>query len=654
MQKKSRPLYIEPFDLYLFGKGRHLDLYRILGAHPHREGETEGFRFAVWAPNAIQVCLVGEFNYWTWDELRLYPVGSSGVWAAFVPGMSAGKLYKIGVKGYSGEIIYKSDPFAFACEYRPGTACITCGLGDYQWHDGDWMGKRAQGGTQQDRPISIYEVHAGSWRRHNDPIRPFYSYAELADTLIPYVSDLGFTHIEFMPLAEHPLDQSWGYQTGMYFSPSSRFGPPDGLRRLIDLCHQSGIGVILDWVPAHFPKDFWGLARFDGTALYEHEDPRLGTHPDWGTLIFNYGRHEVKNFLISNALYWLKEFHIDGLRLDAVASMLYLDYSRKEGEWRPNKYGGRENLEAIEFLRELNTVTHAEAPGAITLAEESTSWPGVSRPVYAGGLGFTYKWDMGWMHDTLEYMSQDPVFRQYHHNALTFSFLYVFSENFLLPLSHDEVVHGKGALLSKMPGDMWRQQANLRLLYAYMWAHPGKKLLFMGGEFGQWNEWNDNRELDWQLLNFPAHDGIRHLVRDLNFLLRREPAMHKNDHGWEGFSWLDCSDYKASVYSFIRRADGHPPLIWVFNFTPVVRDGYRIPCPDKGLWKEILNTDSMYYGGSNIGNPHTLRAEPSDWSNAPSLCLTLPPLAAIALMPAAGGEDPAASRVNSDPTASYF
>lgn len=634
MQKKSRPLYIDPFDLYLFGKGKHWDVYRILGAHPHVEGDTRGYRFAVWAPNAKEVFLAGEFNYWAWGEIPLFPVGSSGIWAAFVPGMESGRLYKIGIKGATGEIVYKTDPFAFATEYRPGTASITCGLGAYRWSDQAWMEARERAGAHLDRPLSIYEVHAGSWRRHEENrIRPFYTYRELAETLVPYVQEMGFTHIEFMPLAEHPLDQSWGYQTGMYFAPSSRFGSPDDLRHLIDCCHQAGIGVILDWVPAHFPKDFWGLARFDGTALYEHEDPQLGAHPDWGTLIFNYGRHEVKNFLLSNALYWLKEFHIDGLRMDAVASMLYLDYSRKEGQWRPNIHGGRENLEAVAFLREVNAAVHGQAPGAITLAEESTSWPGVSRPVYAGGLGFTYKWNMGWMHDTLAYMSREPVHRKYHHNNLTFSFLYAFSENFLLPLSHDEVVHGKGALLSKMPGDMWQQQANLRALYAYMWAHPGKKLLFMGGEFGQWNEWRDNRELDWMLLNFPAHDGIRRLVADLNGLLRREEAMYRCDHNWQGFSWLDCSDFNASVYSFMRRAEGAKPVLWVFNFTPVVREGYRVPCPDGGQWREVLNTDSAYYGGGNVGNPGLSRAESSDWGKQPSLSLTLPPLAGMAFMP---------------------
>ncbi len=633
---RSRSVFVAPFDLHLFGEGRHLDLYRVLGAHPMTDGGEEGFRFAVWAPNAKEVYLAGDFNHWTWGELPLLPVGSSGIWAAFVPGITKGMLYKIGIKGATGEIIYKTDPFAFACEYRPGTAARAWGLGDYAWNDDAWMRDRAAKGSHLTEPVSIYEMHAGSWRRHNDAVRPFYSYRELAETLVPYVRDLGFTHIEFMPLAEHPLDQSWGYQTGQYFAPTSRFGDPDGLRFLIDTCHQSGIGVFLDWVPAHFPKDFWGLARFDGTALYEHEDPRLGAHPDWGTLIFNYGRHEVRNFLLSNALYWLKEFHFDGLRLDAVASMLYLDYSRKEGEWRPNQYGGRENLDAVEFLRELNTVVHAEAPGAVTLAEESTAWPGVSRPVYAGGLGFTFKWNMGWMHDTLGYMSKDPVHRKHHHNALTFSFLYAFSENFLLPLSHDEVVHGKGALLSKMPGDMWQQQANLRLLYAYMWAHPGKKLLFMGGEFGQWTEWNESRGLDWSLEGFPAHAGIRAEVRDLNAILREEPAMHLRDHDWEGFTWLDCSDYASSVYSFARTTPGERPIMWVFNATPVVRRNYQAPCPLEGCWRERFNSDSRYYGGSDVGNPGMLTTAQGHWSGRPALTLTLPPLAGIALVPEEG------------------
>ncbi len=628
----SRPVFMEPFDLYLFGKGEHWDLYRILGAHPADDGGEQGFRFAVWAPNAKEVHLCGDWNDWRWGEFPLYPVGSSGIWAAFVPGIRRGRLYKFGLRGADGNIVYKTDPMAFFAELRPGNAAVAWGLSDYPWSDQDWMSRRAAENPLKN-PMSVYETHAGSWRRRHGGGHPFLSFRELSDSLVPYVRDMGFTHIEFLPLAEHPLDLSWGYQTGHYFAPSSRFGTPEDLKGFVNHCHREGIGVILDWVPAHFPKDAWGLARFDGTALYEHLDPRRGEHPDWGTLIFNYGRNEVKNFLFSNALYWFKEFHIDGLRIDAVASMLYLDYSRKEGEWLPNKYGGKENLEAMQFLRELNTVVHGEFPGAITVAEESTAWPGVSRPVYSGGLGFTFKWNMGWMHDTLKYMQLDSVYRSFQHSALTFSMLYAFSENFVLPLSHDEVVHGKGALLSKMSGDTWQRQANLRLLYSYMWAHPGKKLLFMGGEFGQWNEWRENAELDWMLLDFPAHQGIRNLVRDLNGLLRSEPAMHREDHGWSGFEWLDFSDYASSVYSFLRKAEGAPPVLWVFNFTPVVRSGYKVPCPWAGGWVERLNTDSEYYGGTNVGNTGGLLAvERSDGQGA-VLELTLPPMAALAFMP---------------------
>ncbi len=629
---KSYPLFIEPFDLYLFNKGQHHDMYRILGAHPKEQDGEIGFSFAVWAPNATEVSLAGEFNYWTYGEIPLFSVGSSGIWAAFVPGIKKGMLYKYGIKGFYGEIVYKSDPVAFYSEYRPGTASITQGLEDYPWTDGDWMEQRSILGAHLDRPVSIYEVHAGSWKRHDDVLHPFYNFREMAETLIPYVKDLGFTHIEFMPLAEHALDQSWGYQTGQYFSPSSRFGRPEDLKYFIDRCHQAGIGVILDWVPGHFSPDKSGLVRFDGTALYEYEDPEQGMHLDWGTYIFNFGRYEVKNFLLANALYWLREFHFDGLRIDAVASMLYLDYSRQPGKWRPNIYGGNENLEAVDFLRELNTVVHDKAPGAITLAEESTAWAGVSRPVYTGGLGFTFKWNMGWMHDTLGYMQNDPIHRKFHHNSLTFSMVYAFSENFVLPLSHDEVVHGKGSLLSKMPGDMWQMQANLRLLYAFMWAHPGKKLLFMGGEFGQWKEWDESAELDWDLLPFPAHAGIKSLVRDLNGLLRAEPAMYQHDNDWSGFSWLDFADYNASVVSFLRKTDTGRPVAWVFNFTPVTRQGYRIPVPFGGVWRERLNTDSELYGGSNVGNCGAIKAEGGKRPGH-SLRLTLPPLAAMAFVP---------------------
>ncbi len=628
---RTKPVFLEPFDLYLFGQGEHWDLYRLLGAHPATMDGEEGYRFAVWAPNAREVCLATESNAWRWGELPLYPVGSSGVWAAFVPGIRKGNLYKFGIRGVDGVITYKTDPMAFFAELRPGNASIAWDLDTYTWNDRAWMDRRAASGPPLDEAMSIYEIHVGSWRRRQGGGHPFLSWNELGDALIPYVQDMGFTHIELLPPAEHPLDLSWGYQTGHYYAPSSRFGTPEDFKTFIDRCHREGIGVILDWVPAHFPKDAWGLGRFDGTALYEHSDPRLGEHPDWGTYIFNYGRHEVRNFLLANALYWLKEFHIDGIRIDAVASMLYLDYSRKPGQWRPNAYGGKENLEAIAFLRELNTVIHGHFPGAMTIAEESTSWPGVSRPVYTGGLGFTFKWNMGWMHDTLGYMQEDPIYRSYHHNALTFSLLYAFSENFVLPLSHDEVVHGKKALIAKMPGDSWQQQANLRLLFSYMWAHPGKKLLFMGSEFGQWNEWNQDKELDWMLLQFPPHDGLRAALRDLNHLLRSEPAMYRQDRDWQGFEWMDFSDYRSSIYSFVRQAEGARPLLWVFNFTPVPRLGYHVRCPFGGGWKEIFNSDSAYYGGSNVGNWG--RRETENRGGMPSLSLSLPPLGALALVP---------------------
>ena len=484
----TKPLYIPPFDLQLFNEGKHWDIFKILGAHPYDEDGRQGYRFAVWAPNAQEVHICGECNDWRYGEYPLYPVGVSGIWAAFIPDIPKGMLYKFGIKQLDGRIAYKTDPMAFYAEVRPGVASRTWDLDNHQWQDEDWMLRRRENGLPLNRQVSIYEVHAGSWRRTSSGAR-FMSYEELADQLIPYVKKLGFTHIQFMPLAEHPLDESWGYQVSHFYAPTSRFGKPEEFKAFVDRCHLEGIGVLLDWVPGHFPKDDWCLGRFDGTALYEHSDPRQGEHPDWGTYIFNYGRHEVRGFLFANALYWLKEFHIDGLRIDAVASMLYLDYSREEGEWLPNVFGGKENLEAIDFLKELNKTVHGLYPGAIMVAEESTAWAGVSRPLYAGGLGFTFKWNMGWMHDTLEYFTKNPVYRSYHHNNLTFSMLYAFTENFVLPLSHDEVVHGKGALLSKMPGDIWQKQANLRLLLSYQWAHPGKKLLFMGGEFGQWNEW---------------------------------------------------------------------------------------------------------------------------------------------------------------------
>ena len=627
---KSEPAFFEPFDLYLFGKGKHWDLYRFLGAHPVTEKGVQGYRFAVWAPEAQEVCLTGEFNDWRYGELPLYPVGVSGIWAAVVPNMPRGQLYKFGIKGADGRIVYKVDPLSFYAELRPGVASRTWDIDNYTWSDEAWMAARKHHGPPLDKPISIYEVHLGSWCRDRDPeSNGFLRYGQIAELLINYVKDMGFTHVQLLPVAEHPLDESWGYQTSHYFAPTSRFGTPEEFKGLVDALHGAGIGVFLDWVPAHFPKDEWCLGRFDGSALYEHLDCKLGEHPDWGTYIFNYGRHEVRNYLFANALYWLREFHIDGLRIDAVASMLYLDYSRKEGEWCPNKYGGRENLEAVDFLRELNKVAHDQFPGVAMIAEESTSWPGVSRPLYTGGLGFTFKWNLGWMHDSLSYFSKDSVHRSYHHDKLTFSMLYAFSENFILPLSHDEVVHGKGAILSKMSGDTWQQQANLRLLYGYMWAHPGKKLLFMGSEFGQWNEWNPREEIDWCLLSFPSHEGIRSLVRDLNKLLVSEEAMYKDDHSWNGFKWVDFADYGASVISFIRMGGDGAPLLWVFNFTPVVRTHYRILSPKDGVWKEIMNTDSKYYGGSNVGNMDSIETKPDTFNGSGYLEMTLPPLAAI-------------------------
>ncbi|TVM34546.1 1,4-alpha-glucan branching protein GlgB [Oceanidesulfovibrio marinus] len=641
----TKPVTIPEFDVYLFGRGEHWDIYRILGAHPHEQDGEHGYRFAVWAPNAQEINIAGDFNEWRWGEFPLYPVASSGIWAGFLPGMEQGVLYKIGIKDQNGRIVYKTDPYALHTEMRPGNAARTWTLDGYEWNDEQWMRERREKGLPLNRAVSIYEVHPGSWRRKDDG--GFLSYNNLADQLIPYVKQLGFTHIQLMPVAEHPLDESWGYQTSHYFAPTSRFGAPDDFRTFVDRCHGAGLGVLLDWVPGHFPKDEWCLGRFDGTAVYEHSDPRQGEHPDWGTYIFNYGRSEVRNFLFANALYWLKEFHIDGIRIDAVASMLYLDYSREEGEWVPNMFGGRENLEAIDFLKELNRVVHEHYPGAIMVAEESTAWAGVSRPLYVGGLGFTFKWNMGWMHDTLEYFSKDPIHRAHHQNTLTFSMLYAFTENFVLPLSHDEVVHGKGALLSKMPGDMWQQQANLRLLYSYQWAHPGKKLLFMGGEFGQWNEWKESGQLDWVLMEFPTHQGIARCLTDLNRILVDEPAMHCFDHDWQGFQWLDFSDYANSVLSFMRLApeltnpdsgetvfEPAPSVIWVFNFTPVVRKEYVIPAPHGGLWREIFNSDSSAYGGSNTGNAGLVDARYNETSQGWGLNLTLPPLAAMAFKPA--------------------
>ena len=628
------PYCFKPFlsehDLHLFSEGRLLEAYQALGAHACAMEDVEGVRFAVWAPNAERVSIVGNFNRW---DGRVHPMrvrGGSGVWELFIPGLCPGDFYKYEIRNrHSGEIRVKTDPFGQAFELRPGTAAAVPTATGYDWQDGGWMQTRAERDWLH-APMNIYEVHAGSWKRHFDG--RFYNYRELADDLIPYALDLGFTHIEFMPLTEHPLDESWGYQTTGYFAATSRFGSADDLRYLIDRCHQAGLGVILDWVPGHFPMDDWALARFDGTALFEHEDPRLGLHQDWGTHIFNYGRREIAGFLLSSAYFWLKELHIDGLRVDAVASMLYLDYSRKSGEWLPNKHGGRENLEAIDFLREMNAMVHESFPGALTLAEESTAWPMVSRPTYIGGLGFSMKWNMGWMNDTLSYFQQDPIYRRYHHNYLTFGQLYAYSENFVLPFSHDEVVHGKRSLLGKMPGDAWQQFANLRLLLTYQFTTPGKKLNFMGNEFGQGREWASGRELDWSLLGIHWHGGIQALVRDLGRLYKNCTQLHELDFDHAGFAWIDCHDANQSVLAFVRRDRQGHAIVVALNFTPVPREGYRIGMPRNGFWREIFNSDSEYYGGGNIGNGAGVVADDTPWMGYPaSAVLTLPPLGGMVL-----------------------
>ncbi len=623
------------YDQHLFREGNHFQLYEKLGAHPLDLGGVAGVHFAVWAPGARRVSLVGDFNAW---DGRIHPMrslGSSGLWELFVPGMTEGVRYKYEVKTQEGALLVKSDPFAFSSEPRPKTASVVASLDGFEWNDGEWMEGRARGGALE-RPLSFYEVHLGSWQRVPEEGNRFLTYREAAERLVPYAAEMGFTHLELLPLAEHPLDESWGYQGTGYFAPTSRHGSPRDFMAFVDAAHRAGLGVVMDWVPAHFPSDGHGLTGFDGTALYEHSDPRKGFHPDWNTLIFNYGRTEVAEFLIANALYWLDRFHLDGLRVDAVASMLYLDYSRKEGEWVPNAHGGRENLEAIAFLRKLNALTHERHPGTMMIAEESTAWPMVSRPTYVGGLGFTLKWNMGWMHDTLRYFSKDPVHRRYHHQDLTFSLLYAFTENFVLPLSHDEVVHGKGSLIGKMPGDIWQKFANLRLLLAYLYAHPGKKLLFMGQEFGQFAEWNALKSLDWHLLDYPTHRGVRQLVQDLNILYRAERPLWEVDTEHHGFEWISLQDIDQSVIAFMRKAaDPADCLLAVFNFTPVVRRGYRLGVPRGGHWRELLNTDAQAYGGSNVGLAGGARTEEVPWHlHGQSLTLTLPPLGALFLKPA--------------------
>jgi 1,4-alpha-glucan branching enzyme len=622
-------------DVYLMAEGTHHRLYDRLGAHCRSLDGVAGVAFAVWAPNARRVSVVGDFNMWDGRRHPMRHRFESGVWELFVPGVAPGALYKYEIRAANGDVLpLKADPVAFFAERPPSTASIVYDLGTYDWHDHAWMERRAKAETLSS-PVSVYEVHLGSWRRRADQGGRYLTYTELAQELVPYVQDMGFTHVEFMPVTEHPFDGSWGYQPTGMFAATSRYGTPDEFRSLVDRFHQAGIGVILDWVPGHFPDDAHGLANFDGTHLYEHANPAEGRHIDWNTLIYNYGRNEVANFLISSAAFWLDRFHIDGLRVDAVASMLYRDYSRKAGEWVPNKFGGRENLEAVDFLRRFNALCYGEHPGIMTIAEESTAWPMVSRPVDVGGLGFGYKWNLGWMHDTLNYLGRDPIHRRYHHNELTFGFLYAFSENFVLTLSHDEVVHGKGSLIAKMAGDRWQKFANLRAYYVYMFASPGKKLLFMGDEFAQEREWNHQQSLDWHLLDDPLHAGVQRLVWDLNRLYRGQPALHQQDCAPEGFEWIDGSDDANSVLVFMRKAKASGDFVVVVcNFTPQVRREYRIGVPESGAYAELVNSDSGAYGGSNVGNMGHIMAEPTPWQGRPySLNLVLPPLSVLILRP---------------------
>ncbi len=622
------------YDLHLLNEGTHWHAYNKLGAHVRTIDGVQGVHFAVWAPNAQGINIVGDFNGW---DARKHPMKKhipSGFWELFIPGLGAGTLYKFMVRTLHGDVVEKCDPYGFGAECPPRTASKVVELDDYTWQDDSWMARRTKLNAL-DAPMSVYEVHLGSWRRPWDDHGRWKSYRELAHELVAYVKEMGFTHVELMPVSEHPFTGSWGYQTVGYFAATARYGEPQDLMYFIDQCHQNDIGVIIDWVPAHFPKDSHGLRQFDGTCLYEHEDPRKGEHRDWGTLIFNYGRHEVRNFLITNALFWLDKYHVDGLRVDAVASMIYLDYSREPGDWVPNEHGGRENLEALSFLRELNVQTHSQYPGTLTIAEESTAWPGVSRPTWTGGLGFSLKWNMGWMNDTLRYMRHEPIHRRYHHDELTFSLIYAFTENFTLPLSHDEVVHGKRALLDQMPGDTWQRFANLRLLYSYMWTHPGKKLLFMGGEFGQWHEWNHDTDLQWDLLKWNEHRGVQRMLADLNRLYVHEPALHQVDFDHAGFEWIDCNNYDECVLAYLRRGrDPHDFVIVCCNFTPVPRMNHRIGLPEGGYYREVFNSDSEFYAGSNLGNGQGLVAQNLSWHGRPfSAEVVLPPLSVTMFKP---------------------
>jgi 1,4-alpha-glucan branching enzyme len=620
-------------DLHLAAEGRHEELYEKLGAHVREIEGVAGTSFAVWAPSARAVSVVGDFNSWDGRLHAMRSLGSTGIWELFLPEVGEGNNYKYEILTQDGEIRLKADPVAFATEVPPKTASVVH-LPRHEWSDRDWMTKR-EATEQLGTPISIYEVHLGSWRLNPLEGNRSLNYLELADELSAYARDMGYTHVELLPVMAHPFTGSWGYQVTGYFAPTPRFGSPDDFRTFVDRMHQNGLGVILDWVPAHFPRDDFALARFDGSALYEHADPRRGAHPDWGTLVFNYGRNEVRNFLLSNGLFWLREYHADGIRVDAVASMLYLDYSRQEGEWIPNQYGGNEDLDAVSFLKQLNEVLYAREPGVISAAEESTAWPGVSRPTYLGGLGFGFKWNMGWMHDTLSYFQHEPIHRRWHHHELTFSLVYAFTENFILPLSHDEVVHGKGSMYAKMPGDRWQKFANLRALYTYMWAHPGKKLLFMGQEFAQEAEWSHERSLDWHLLENREHAGIQSLVRDLNRAYKAEPALWEQDFTHEGFYWLEPNDAEDSVISFARTSkNGERVVVYVGNLTPVPRANYRLGLPRPGRWRELVNSDSGFYGGSDIGNLGGVESEPLGWGGQPfSAELTLPPLSGIWLVP---------------------
>ncbi len=635
VQTYEDPYHFSPhltdFDLHLFGQGQHQQAYEKLGAHLMEHQGVKGTHFAVWAPNAKAVAVVGDFNSWDNRRHPMRVLGQSGVWELFIPGIGAGEIYKFMIKTQHNHILEKADPYAFYAELRPKTGSVVWDINKYKWKDSKWIKKRSQS-QNLDKPVSIYEVHLGSWRKRPDEGNRYLTYKELAHELTEYVKYMNYTHVELMPVAEHPFDGSWGYQVTGYFAPTSRFGDPDEFKYFVDYLHQNDIGIIVDWVPGHFPKDVHGLAFFDGTALYEHQDPRKGEHRDWGTLIFNYGRNEVKNFLISNALYWLGYYHIDGLRVDAVASMLYLDYSREPGEWVPNQFGGRENLEAIDFMKQMNELVFSLYPGVMTAAEESTAFGGVSRPTYVGGLGFEFKWNMGWMNDTLEYFSKEAIHRKYHQGELTFSLIYAFSENFTLVLSHDEVVHGKNSILNKMPGDQWQKFANTRLLYTYMWTHPGKKLLFQGQDFGQWDEWNEEHSIDWHLCEYEPHWRLQKMLSDLNLIYKNTPALYEVDFEPYGFEWIDFYDSDNSIISFVRRARNGEFVVVILNFTPVPRDNYRVGVLFEGYYKEIFNSDSSEYWGGNIGNNGGVWADPVSWQGKNhSVNITVPPMAGIIL-----------------------